>query len=227
MNNFNIFNMLQFAGGTFPGGGFSQSWGLETYVEKGVVKDIQTLNEFLLTYTDSILAKSEGPIVVSVMDFYRNDDHEKIKELEALSVASKLTKESREASLRMGNAFMRISSNSLNDKNITETYNKFKENGITYSVAYGLVMENLGVSGEEALSAYIFNSVNAVVQSAVKLIPLGNSEAQAAIIKMQSTMDRAVDTALSLPYSEIITFCPGLDIAGMEHEILPVRLYMT
>ena len=227
MNNSNIFNLLQFAGGTFPAGGFSQSWGLETYVEKETVHNAETLSEFLVTYTDSVLAKSEGPIVVSVMDAFNKNDDAKLQELEELSVASKLTGESRAASLRMGNAFMRISCNALANEIITRQYNKFKKNGITYSTAYGVVMEALSVTKEEAVSAYIFNSVNAVVQSAVKLIPLGNSEAQAVLIKMERVMNKAVNTSLSLHYDQIVTFCPGLDIAGMKHEILPVRLYMT
>ena len=34
-----LFYLMQLAGGTFPSGGFSQSWGLETYVAEGTITD--------------------------------------------------------------------------------------------------------------------------------------------------------------------------------------------
>ena len=227
MDKKSIFNILQFAGGTFPGGGFSQSWGLETYVEKGVVTDIDSLNGFLTVYIETVLAKSEVPIMVSSMKAFSAGDSSRLDDLEELSVASKLTGESRESTLRMGNAFMRISAASLEDTRISDIFSRYKGTGITYPVAYGIVMEHLGMTDSDAAGSYIFSAVNAVVQSAVKLIPLGNTEAQTVIHRLQNKMDDAVDGALATEAEEIVTFSPGLDIAGMEHEIIPVRLYMT
>ena len=43
----NIFYLMQLAGGTFPSGGFSQSWGLETYVSEGKICDSSTFGDFL------------------------------------------------------------------------------------------------------------------------------------------------------------------------------------
>lgn len=225
MDKKGLFNILQFAGGTFPGGGFSQSWGLETYVEKGIVTDSDSLNEFLTVYVDTVLAKSEVPVMIAAMKAFSGSG--RLDKLEELSVASKLTKESRESTLRMGNAFMRISADSLSDERISHIFSGYKKSGISYPVAFGIVMEHLNMSNEDAAGAYIFSGVNAVVQSAVKLIPLGNTEAQAVIHKLQNKMDAAIGMALSINAEDIITFSPGLDIAGMKHETLPVRLYMT
>lgn len=227
MGNKNIFNILQLAGGTFPGGGFSQSWGLETYVEKGIVTDVHTLKEFTDVYMNSVLARAEVPLVIGVMKALSAGDHDRLEELENLSLASKLTKESREAALKMGNAFMRILSESLEDHKLADLYKKFKKKGITYPTAYGIVISNLDITEKDAASAYIFSSVNAIIQSAVKLIPLGNTEAQKVLYELGGAMDRAADKAFDMDPDDIVTFCPGLDIAGMEHETLKVRLYMT
>lgn len=254
MINRSIFSILQFAGGTFPGGGFSQSWGLETYVENGVVNDIVSLTDFLDTYINVVIGKSEVPIVIHSMKTVENkfinnnlnkynsnednsneyskntlfdDELISLKKIEELSIASKLTKESRDASLRMGNAFMRIADNAVNDNTMSSIYKSFKKDGISYPVAYGIVMSKLNVLQKEALYAYVFNAVNAIVQSAVKLIPLGNTEAQTLILDMQSKMEAACENGQMIPLDDIVTFCPGLDIAGMEHENLSVRLYMT
>lgn len=227
MDNSIIFNLLQYAGGTFPGGGFSQSWSLETYVTNNRVKDVKTLSEFICTYLDSVIGKSEGPIVKNVMSAVGNDDMVRLVELEELSIASKLTKESREASLRMGNAFLRIATASIDSDKIADYYKIFGDNGISYSTAYGISMQCLNVSTNDAIAAYVFNATNAIIQSAVKLIPLGNTESQDVIKKLQRNMNQAVDAAMNISVDEIVTFCPGLDIAGMNHEELSTRLYMT
>ena len=45
----NIFYLMQLAGGTFPSGGFSQSWGLETYVSEGKYVTADNASEFIET----------------------------------------------------------------------------------------------------------------------------------------------------------------------------------
>ena len=62
-NKNQLFYLMQIAGGTFPSGGFSQSWGLETYVSCGKVADEQSFVEFAETYLESTLALCEGPIM--------------------------------------------------------------------------------------------------------------------------------------------------------------------
>ena len=49
-HNNQLFYLMQMAGGTFPSGGFSQSWGLETYVADGTVSDSTSFKEFATSY---------------------------------------------------------------------------------------------------------------------------------------------------------------------------------
>lgn len=58
-----LFYLMQMAGGTFPSGGFSQSWGLETYVSQGLVTDDRTFIEFTTTYLESTITRCEGPLM--------------------------------------------------------------------------------------------------------------------------------------------------------------------
>ena len=49
MNDKQLFYLMQIAGGTFPSGGFSQSWGLETYVANGKGSDEAGFKRFMET----------------------------------------------------------------------------------------------------------------------------------------------------------------------------------
>ena len=114
--NNQLFYLMQMAGGTFPSGGFSQSWGLETYVVNGTVNDDKTFIEFTEGYLESTITRCEGPIMREAYRFASEWDRDaagsaaeanlldELMQLEELSCAVKVTKESRESSIRMGKA---------------------------------------------------------------------------------------------------------------------------
>jgi len=50
MNRIPFFYLLQISDPLFPIGGFTQSYGLETYVQKGIVHDAETSKKYLESY---------------------------------------------------------------------------------------------------------------------------------------------------------------------------------
>ena len=87
-----LFYLMQMAGGTFPSGGFSQSWGLETYVAEGRIKDEADFIMFAESYLESAVACCEGPIAIKAMRLAADWDDQGIEELEELSIAVKVVK---------------------------------------------------------------------------------------------------------------------------------------
>lgn len=222
-----LFYLMQLAGGTFPSGGFSQSWGLETYVAEGAITDEKSFLEFISSYLDSTVGKCEGVIVCQAFRLAESWDQDKISDLEDLSCALKVTKESRESALRMGKAFLRITAEIFPDEDIKRLWKKFSPGGMTYPVVYGLICGRLGLEMKAALEAFVFSTVNALVQSGVKLIPLGNTQAQKLLLDIQPEMEACAAECQNRSLEQISNFCPGFDIAGILHETLPVRLYMS
>ena len=73
----------------------------------------------------------------------------------------------------------------------------------------------------------MFSTVNGLVQCAVKLVPLGNTQAQQVMQQLYPAMESAVKGSMSVEIDDISNFCPGLDIASINHEFLTTRLYMS
>jgi urease accessory protein len=73
MDKKQLFSLLQFAGGTFPTGAFSQSWGLETYVATGKVHDLQSFQGFLNAYIQGVLTHFEGPVLCRAYQIAQNE----------------------------------------------------------------------------------------------------------------------------------------------------------
>jgi hypothetical protein len=90
-----LFMLLQLAGGTFPTGGFSQSWGLETYVFNGQVTGEESFRRFLGASIDTTLCGLEGPTLCRAYDLTAQGDMDGLKELDKKITAMKLTRESR------------------------------------------------------------------------------------------------------------------------------------
>ena len=150
-----------------------------------------------------------------------------LKELEMLSCAVKVTGESRESALRMGKALLRIAADMTEDQLIKELNDIYGRRGISYPVIYGAVCGRLDTGLDDAVRAYVFSTANSLVQSAIKLIPLGNTEAQKILFDSVQLMEHVSDICMKTGIDEISNFCPALDIAGIRHETLGVRLYMS
>ena len=226
-NSAQIFSILQLAGGNFPVGGFTQSWGLETYVDKGIIKNVADFEEFLKMFLNNVICCSEAPLVIFAYENTRSWNPDKLAELNQLSIAMKLTKENRESSVKTGKAMLRIGKEMLKDRDIEIFYEEHKEFGINFSVAFGMIAAKMAIDIEKTVTAYIFSSINALIQSGIKLIPLGNIEAQELFLEMNQSLSDAVDKSFTIDIEEISNFTPGLDLASIEHENLKTRLYMS
>lgn len=230
MDSTKLLPLLQIAGGTFPTGAFSQSWGLETYVADGRVRDLSTFRAFLESYTLHVLGKLEGPALCRAYDLASagpltpNPD---LEELDALVTAIRLTRESREGSKRTGKALLRVAGEMTGRQDLADLYARTGLEGMNMPVAFGLLAAVLGAPREESLLAFLFNGVNGLVQSAVKLVPLGNAEAQKLVLEFYPVMDRALALSLTTPMEEASAFCPAFDLASIRHETLETRLYMS
>ena len=240
MSEKQLLRLLQLNGGTFPTGGFSQSWGLETYVAEGTVSDASSFGEFLEVYLMSSIGRCEGPIIrrayelmemMKVLHAAGSKEAEgiaaELRDLEQLSNAVKVTKESREAGLRMGRAFGRVIEPIAGEGAMMPLRDVFGGMNISYPVLYGCVCSILQLDLEQALTAYVFSTANTLTQSALKLIPLGNVEAQQVLFELDPYMEDVTRICMETEVKDVTNFCPGIDIASLRHEELPVRLYMS
>ena len=224
-----LFWLMQIFGGGFPAGGFSQSWSLETYVAQERITSENEFLDFLITYLDSVIGRNEGPIFREAygIAIAKKGDITKISELEELSRAMKVARENRESSLRMGKALLRIMAEVTEDRGIRRVQSIYEVKGMTYPAACGVVCGRLGLDLRGSIGAFVFSSVSSLVQSGVKLIPLGNTQAQGLLLRVHPFMEKAAGESMRRPVCEISNFSPGFDIAGIMHETLAVRLYMS
>jgi urease accessory protein len=221
--------LLQLADGLFPAGGYAHSFGLETYVQEGRVKDRAGLEAFL----QAMLEGSTGPgDAVAAVAAARRAKAQFWKELYALDAeidAMRAPAELREAGRQMGRQTLRVAT-SLDPTPIVSAFAAAADQGRTpaqHPVVFGLVAGAFGCTPLDIAQAYLQGTATIVVSAALRLLSMGQLEGQKALFAMGPVVTRLAQEAAVKDTEDLWSFTPGLEIAAMRHSRLDARLFRS
>src|SRR5690625_4405634 len=80
----NTLSLFQLCDTNFPNGSFSQSFGLETYIQKDIVHDSESFLKWLRVYVHEQLAYADGLAAKVVYEALEAEDPEKVWEMDRL-----------------------------------------------------------------------------------------------------------------------------------------------
>jgi len=221
--------LLQVANGSFPLGSFSHSYGFETLIQDGRITDAEDLADAARLWLRHGVATSEGGAVAVAFRAARENDLTILADLDEVLTALKLTRETREASIKIGNAFLRTVSSTFGWDSV-DRYQRATAEGRCaghYATAFGVAAADAGVSATEALPAFLHSALSGVVAVAARIMPLGQLDAQRVLAASWPQIAGCAETALVLGLDDLSVPATALDIASMRHERLYSRLYMS
>ena len=221
-----LLRLLQLADPALPIGGFSHSFGLETYVQKKMVTDKKSASIFISGMLKRNIRYTDAAFVALAYDAALQRDPSALQYLNDLCMAVKIPMETRQATLKLGNRLMKVFAPLLQQPE----HFIFKAEMVpsfTYPVAFGLIAQTLQIDKRKSLSGFYYNAASTMVTNCVKLIPLGQLEGQQLLFSLQPLMHELVECSL-FPDPEMIGLSsPGFDLRSMQHEQLYSRLYMS
>jgi urease accessory protein len=232
MTTESLLGLLQFSDGTFPAGGYAHSLGLETYVQEGRVGSAAGVQAFL----EALLAGSAGPCdavaVVIAHAAARDGDLASAFDLDERLEAMKAAEEQRSASRQMGRQTLRAA-RALVDEDVLSAWWTAVEARRTpghHAVVLGFVGRIVGASPETCAAAYLYSTAALVTGAALRLMPLGQVEAQKILWALRPRIARLAAEAVSAAAGggdALWSFGPGLDLAAMRHAGLDGRLFRS
>lgn len=220
--NSNLLKLVQSLDALFPIGSYTLSNGMETYVQKNIVCDMNDLEKhmksylYMLTFNDLAFAAKA----------YEGHD---IKQLDALCSALKAPREMREGSMKQCIRFLKLHTQ-LDDYPLLVRYKKCIESAECdghYCIAMGIFIREIGIDISDALELYCYSILSSMANHAVKLVPLRQLDGQKALFAAEKAIPDAVSRAVTVGMEDIGASGCGFDIRSMQHEKLYSRLYIS
>ena len=226
----NLFMLFQINDSLFPIGAYSHSYGLETYIQKKLVKDTDTAFEYIKSNLKSNFLYSELLAINLSYEYANKNCLDKLIRLDNILNASKSPMEIRLAGQKLGSRFIKtlISANiDYKNNNFTNYVNESRYNLPTHTVAYGVFCQSVGIEKKKAIEGFLYSYTSSTVTNCVKSIPLSQTQGQQLLYKCYDTFEEVINKLDTLTIDDLCLSTPGFDIRCMQHESLYSRLYMS
>jgi len=214
--------LMQLADSAFPSGGFTQSFGLETLIQSG---DIKTKHE-LAQYMETFLYFTWRPTdLLAVKLAWIATQQSNMKHLYLLDQrlnAMKLPSESREGSVKMGSRLRQLL-REIDSNYLVEVHFPFGHQAIVlghYAAVTGIELSLL-------LAAVAHMSTALLIANGLRAIPLGQTSGQQVLAQLQPLLDTCIQWVIAATEKDWGGSAPAFDWAGMAHERLYSRIFMS
>jgi urease accessory protein len=229
MTDTRLLSLLHFGDSAFPTGGYAHSFSLETYCQAGLVRGREDLERFLLAQLEGSAGPCDATAAVGALRAAVSKNLAACHGIDETLEAMKPVREFREASRQMGRQTLRVAAALTADPLLVE-YADDVDKALApghHAVAYGLAAAALGWTPEAAATAYLYSATALLVGAALRLLSMGQLEGQRVLWSLHPVIERVAREAAARDVSEIWSFAPGLELAGIRHAALDMRLFRS
>ena len=221
-----LLQLMWLASPALPVGSFSYSEGLEAAVEAGLVCTEAQAADWLINQLHIGLARSDLPVVLRSVKAWRAQDSEAIVSLNQWVLSTRETHEIAQQTMQMGRSMVEwLRNRQPSDERLARL--AALEPAPTWPVAFALAAAQTEASSREILLALGFGWAEAMVQAALKCVPLGQNAGQRVLALLADALPVAVSHALALPDDALQCFSPMLAILSARHETQYSRLFRS
>jgi urease accessory protein len=221
--------LLQLGDGLFPAGGFAHSFGLETYAQEGRVTDRAGLEAFVAAHLDGAAGPGDAVAVAVAATLAAAGDVSRWCELDARLDAMKAIPEFRAASRQMGRQTARVAA-ALGEDSVLTTIARAIDDGLAaghHASVFGAAAGRGGADAETAAAAYLYSTAALLVGAGLRLLPLGQLDGQRVLAGARPRIARLAAAAARTTAEDMWTFTPALELAGLRHARLEMRLFRS
>ena len=223
---------LQLLDSALPVGAFAHSWGLEAAVATGDVHDTATLRAYLHALVHGRWAPSDARVVVLpwLLDDprggWREPDIWRLASVAHLSVPAS---RSREASVAIGRRLLRLVGDLHPELELAPLRAAIADGSCPsmHQLVHGWSAWQLGVERERAALGWLHASVAGAVNAAVRLMALGQTDAQRLVAELARELPAAWARVDDPDDPEPSSFAPFADEHAMRQPRLGAKLFMS
>lgn len=215
-----LIRLLTWLSPAFPVGAFSYSHGLERAIHDGLINDRQTLSQWL---TDLLRHGSGWNDAVLLAESFRQARAEGGDPREVAELAEALagSRERHMETMLQGSAFLKAAAAWP-----TPVLQRLRDD-VAYPVAVGAIAAAHGIGLEAALTAYLHAFASNLIQGAVRLVPLGQSDGVAVLAALEDTIVGLAARTAQSTLDDLGSAAILSDIMAMQHETQYSRVFRS
>ena len=219
--------LLQLCNSNCPLGAYSYSEGIETLVEKQIIDNSSSLEKWLINELKYGSIRVETAILIRAYYSFLAQNSTELLYWNNWLTASRETLELRQQNWQMGKSLLRLIK-SLESENqfLLDTISCISDN-CNYAIAFGITTACWQISLQNSVLGYFQNWVSNLVTVGVKLIPLGQTEGQKILLKINQIIPEVSAGILQIKDEDLASCSWGLSLASMQHETLYSRLFRS
>ena len=224
-----IAGLLQATDSFYPTGAYAHSFGLEGLVHEGAVRDLDTLQVFLLEQVLPVLAKTDLPVAARAWTAAGEPpDWEMLHRLCELGTALRGAREPRAATETIGRQRSELAAR-LHGGLAAEFVRRAAGGGWPrpVCVAAGVEGRALGAPCDAVLCALVYGTASGLVAAAVKLLRLGQNASHALLAEALAEAPALIRPVRTVALEAIGACNPWWDIAAARHEHADFRLFIS
>jgi urease accessory protein len=216
------YRLLSWLSPSFPVGAFSYSHGVENAVETGRVTTPASLVDWIDTVLLLGMGRTDGLFFREAYRAMAESDMERLEEIAGLAAAFQPTAEFTLESHAQGAAFLRAVTSAWPAAALPSL-----PPPVAYPVAVAVACAAHGIPLAEGLHAYFHGLAANLVSAGLRLVPLGQTDGQLAMAKLETSVAVATDQALAIPFDDLGSAAPIIEFASLAHETQYTRLFRS
>ncbi len=217
-----LLRLMRLASPALPVGAYAYSQGMESAVAVGFVHDQASAARWIEAILTQMLTPVDLAALWRLASARQAGDDEAFWRWNAWLLASRETQELHFEDVQMGAALWRILHNLDRLDHL-----KMPPDGISFAAAFALAGVGWQIEPAELLLGYGWSWLENQVAAATKLVPLGQTAAQAIIEELHPCIDVCAQRAMMWNESEMGASLPGLAFLSATHETLYTRLFRS
>jgi urease accessory protein len=221
-----LYRLLTWLSPAYPVGAFSYSHGLEAAVAAGRVGDGDGLRGYVETALAAGGARADAALLAAAREALAAGERGRFEEIADRAAAWRGSAELALECLAQGRAFL-LTTRAAWPHPLLDEIARARGGEIALPAAVAAAAAAHRIPLEATLWAYLHAFAATIVSAGLRLIPLGQTEAQRLIATLERPVAAAVAAALATPLDEIGTAAPLSEIGAMRHETQRTRLFRS
>jgi urease accessory protein len=198
-------------------------------VQDGRVRDRHDLERFIAAHLEGSAGPADAAAVAIAVVAAQGEDAEGWIALDARLDAMKTVPEFRAASRQMGRQALRVAAGLGDDPFLGRLARAVDDDRAAahHATVFGAAVGRGGAEPERAAAAYLYSTAALLVGAGLRLIALGQLDGQRVLAAMRGRIERLAAAAAMATADDLWSFNPALELAGIRHAALDMRLFRS